>query len=97
MFVIMKAMALGSRMKEKDAWDIYFCLLSYPGGTIKLAERFRPLLQNRLVREGLRIIEDKFLSFDSYGPAAVAAFEQIIDPEERTICQRFYSSVCRTC
>ena len=31
-FFIMKGMALEDRLKEKDAWDIYYCVLNYPGG-----------------------------------------------------------------
>lgn len=87
-FIIMKAMAVAGRLNEKDPWDIYFCLRSYPGGTAALAERFRPRLKNGLVREGLQIIADKFASVDHYGPAAVAAFEEITDREERAIRQR---------
>jgi hypothetical protein len=30
-FLVMKGMALADRMKEKDAWDIYFCIQHYPG------------------------------------------------------------------
>ncbi len=87
-FIVMKAMALGGRLNEKDPWDIYFCLRSYPGGTAALAERFKPRLANGLVREGLQIIADKFASIDYYGPATVAAFEGINDAEERAIRQR---------
>ena len=31
-FIVMKGMALADRMKEKDAWDIYYCLTHHPGG-----------------------------------------------------------------
>jgi hypothetical protein len=87
-FIIMKGMALEDRLKEKDAWDIYFCLRSYPGGTAALAEQFKPLLKHGLVREGLAKIADKFGSVDSYGPIAIAGFEESGDPEERAIRQR---------
>jgi hypothetical protein len=30
-FLVMKGMALHDRLKEKDAWDIYFTLIHYPG------------------------------------------------------------------
>ena len=53
-----------------------------------LAERFKPRLKNGLAREGLQIIADKFASVDHYGPAAVAAFEAITDPEARAIRRR---------
>jgi len=41
-FLVMKGMALDDRLKEKDAWDIYYCLLAYPGGIDALVEEFRP-------------------------------------------------------
>ncbi len=87
-FIIMKGMALADRLKEKDAWDIYFCLRSYPGGTAALAEQFKPLFNNGLVREGLAKIADKFASVDSYGPVAIASFEEPEDPEDRAFRQR---------
>jgi hypothetical protein len=31
-FFVMKGMALDELLKEKDAWDIYYCTLAYPGG-----------------------------------------------------------------
>jgi hypothetical protein len=30
-FLAMKGMALATRLKEKDAWDIYYCVRWYPG------------------------------------------------------------------
>ena len=49
----MKGMALHDRLKEKDAWDIYFSLTNYPGGIDALVEEIAPHLDNGLVREGL--------------------------------------------
>ena len=31
-FLVMKGMAMHDRLKEKDAWDIYYCVRRYPGG-----------------------------------------------------------------
>ena len=31
-FLVMKGMALHDLLNEKDAWDIYFTLVNYPGG-----------------------------------------------------------------
>jgi hypothetical protein len=87
-FIVMKAMALHDRIKEKDAWDIYYCLKYYPGGNERLAECFRPHLANRLVLEGLDKISEKFASVDDYGPTAVAGFEELNDSEEREFKQR---------
>lgn len=87
-FLVMKGMALHDRLKEKDAWDIYFTLINYPGGLDVLAQEIRPHLNNRLVEEGFRKIGEKFRSLDHMGPKFVADFEDIQDQEERAIRMR---------
>lgn len=87
-FIVMKAMALADRVKEKDAWDIWFCLAHYGGGLDALAEAFRPHLQNRLVAEALTKIKEKFASPEHTGPKWVADFDEIDDPEARAMRQR---------
>ncbi len=87
-FLVMKGMALHDRLKPKDAWDIYFCLLHYPGGLKALIQEFRPHLEHGLVREGLQKIRDKFGSPDHVGPKSVADFEEVTDPEARQVIQR---------
>jgi hypothetical protein len=87
-FIIMKAMALADRIKEKDAWDIYFCVSNYPGGLDSLAEAFRPHLSNGLVQEGLHKIAGKFASPEHIGPTSVADFDGLRDEDARAIRQR---------
>jgi hypothetical protein len=87
-FIIMKGMALADRMKEKDAWDIHFCLTHFPGGLDALAESFRPHLGNGLVKEGLAKIKEKFASPHHVGPKWVADFDELTDEEARAIRQR---------
>lgn len=87
-FLVMKSMALANRLKEKDAWDIYYCIRNYPGGIEKLAEEFRPLIENKLAREALENLAEKFSSTDHIGPKHVADFEGITDGDERDILQR---------
>jgi len=87
-FIVMKGMALHDRMKEKDAWDVYYCVKHFPGGNERLAEDFRVHGRNKLVAEGLIKIAAKFATVDHYGPMAVADFEEITDPDERAIRQR---------
>jgi hypothetical protein len=87
-FIVMKSMALADRMKEKDAWDIWFCLTFYPGGPGALADAFQPHLQNRLVTEGLGKLKEKFASPEHTGPKWVADFDEIDDPETRAMRQR---------
>lgn len=87
-FLVMKGMALASRVNEKDAMDIYFCVRHYPGGVDALARSFRPHLSKELVWEGLAKIADKFASPDHMGPVSIAIFDRVTDPEERALVQR---------
>ena len=87
-FLVMKGMALHDRLKSKDSWDIYFCLVNYPGGLDALVQEFRPHLQHGLVVEGLHKIREKFLSPDHVGPKSVADFEELTDHEARDLLQR---------
>ena len=52
-FIVMKSIALASRFKPKDAYDIHFCLENYPDGLPGLVREFTPFLGEPIVREGL--------------------------------------------
>lgn len=41
----MKGHAIEGRHKQKDAYDIYYCIRNYPGGIEALAEACRPMLE----------------------------------------------------
>jgi hypothetical protein len=84
----MKGMALEDRLKEKDAWDISYCIKNYPGGIDALVEEFRPHLGHGLVKEGLEKIAKQFASEKHVGPKFVADFEELTDTEEREISER---------
>jgi hypothetical protein len=71
-FFVMKGMALASRHKEKDSYDVYYCIRNCPDGREALADRFMPFLENKLVREGLGKIRSVFLSIEHRGPSDVA-------------------------
>lgn len=87
-FLVMKGMTLHDRRKDKDCYDIYYCVANYPGGVDALTKTFRPFLKNRLVTEGLSKIRNRFLSPEHFGPVAVASFLEITDPEEHDIQTR---------
>lgn len=87
-FFVMKAAALAERLKEKDAWDIYYCLQCYPGGLEAIVGEFSPHLTHGLVKEGLATIAEKFASVDHVGPKYVADFEELEDPEDRALKQQ---------
>ena len=72
--LVMKGYALDGRDKPKDAYDIYFCVRSFPGGPRALAAESAPLLANPIALEGYRKIAAKFRSDDDFGPHTVNRF-----------------------
>ncbi len=87
-FLVMKGMALHDRLKEKDSWDIYYCVKNYPGGLDAIVSEFKSYLDNSMVREGLVKIADKFKTENHIGPTHVAAFEDVGDTEEGEMLKR---------
>jgi hypothetical protein len=87
-FLVMKGMAMHDRMKEKDAYDIYYCVEHFPGGTSKLIAEFSSFSRNKLVLEGLGKIRGKFASVKHVGPVWVADFLEITEKEDREIIIR---------
>jgi hypothetical protein len=70
----MKGFAITNRHKQKDAYDIYYCIRNYPGGPEALAEDCRPLLSLASGKEGYACIAEKFAAPDGYGPVSVRKF-----------------------
>jgi len=82
-FLVMKGMAIDRRLKEKDAYDIFYCIKNYPGGTDALIVDFMPHMEHGLVREGLQKIARHFSSIRNLGPRYVVDFEELTAEEER--------------
>lgn len=87
-FIVMKATALRDRLKEKDAYDIYYCVRYYREDPAELVGEFKPYIGNDLVQEALEILSEKFASPEHVGPVDVANFLGIELPEEREQTQR---------
>jgi hypothetical protein len=87
-FIVMKSIALDSRLKEKDSWDIYYCICNYPGGVDAVVKAFAPYNRHKLVKDSLHRLEKHFSSVDSIGPTHVVDFEMITDTEERDRIRR---------
>jgi len=81
--LVMKAHAMAERptQKNKDAYDIYFCLKHCPGSVEKVADAFRPLRGRPVVEEALSLLEEAFATVGSPGPR-MAARESIPADEE---------------
>lgn len=87
-FLIMKAIVLDDRIKEKDAYDIYYCLKQYEDRLDDLVDEFRPHLENGLIQEGLQKLAKNFATEEHTGPKFVADFEEVTDEEDRAQIQR---------
>lgn len=70
----MKGYALVGRHKQKDAYDIYYCVRNYPGGIEALAHECRPVLELGSGEQGFLHISEKFDAADGYGPTSVRRF-----------------------
>jgi hypothetical protein len=70
----MKGYAIEHRHKQKDAYDIYYCVRNYPGGIEALAEACRSVLEQKSGDAGYRFIAGKFETAESYGPTSVRRF-----------------------
>ncbi|MGJ5813322.1 nucleotidyl transferase AbiEii/AbiGii toxin family protein [Paludibaculum fermentans] len=70
----MKGHALNNRHKQKDAYDIYYCVRNYPGGPDALADDCRPIRKHASGETGYRYIAEKFRTEDDYGPTCVRQF-----------------------
>jgi hypothetical protein len=70
----MKGHALNGRHKQKDSYDIYYCIRNYPGGPDALAQDCRPILGHSSGEKGYRHIAEKFAAVDTYGPTCVRQF-----------------------
>jgi len=87
-FLVMKGMCIWDRYKKKDAYDIYFTILHYPGGINELVKIFQSFKSNKLVCEGLGKIKAKFKDIDAPGPVWLINFEDIDDEEEKERVKR---------
>jgi len=72
----MKGYAVHNRLKQKDAYDIYYCIHNYPEGIDALAKDCLPLLNLPSGATGYGFISEKFDVVDGFGPTCVRNFVQ---------------------
>jgi hypothetical protein len=70
----MKGHALAGRYKQKDAYDVYYCVRNYADGIEILPQECRPLLAYASGERGFQHIADKFDTLEGYGPTCVRRF-----------------------
>jgi len=72
--IAMKGHAVNGRHKQKDSYDIYYCIRNYPDGIEALTDACRPVLGHPSGGQGYRYMNEKFASVDGYGPTCVRQF-----------------------
>jgi hypothetical protein len=70
----MKGHALHGRHKQKDSYDIYYCIRNYPGDLDTLSQDCRRILEHASGEKGYSYIAEKFRAPDDYGPTCVRQF-----------------------
>ncbi len=76
-FLVLKAHAMGGRLKEKDAYDIDYLLAHGDEGIDSIVEQLRALLGQEVVTRALDVLATKFASMDAVGPVHVAAYRRL--------------------
>ncbi len=85
---VMKTITFGNRGSEKDAYDLYVLCDSLGGDTI--ARSLFPLRKNKLMRESLSVMREKFNSPNALGPTSVADFLRVTEEERERIKRRVF-------
>ena len=70
----MKGYAIANRLKQKDAYDIYYCVRNFPGGIRALVDATKPLLSYETAETGFLHISEKFRHLEDFGPTSVRRF-----------------------
>ncbi len=90
-----KGITLGSRYKEKDAYDLTSLLLYYKQGPLAVAEELRPFQEHGLVKEALTAIREKFRSREAEGPTWTADFQEVVGELREQVKTQAYLQVQR--
>ena len=85
---VMKAITFGNRGSEKDVYDLYVLCDSL--GVEAIVKSLFPLRRNKLVKESLAVLRDKFSSPNALGPASAADFLRATGDEGERIKRRAF-------
>ncbi len=73
-FVVLKALAFGTRGEDKDSYDLYYMIRNYGNGVEDVYKCLAPLLGDQDSQKALEILKRDFSDLDTIGPLAVAKF-----------------------
>jgi hypothetical protein len=87
-FLVMKAHAIAGRDKPKDSYDLCYCLEYFPGGMKKLAADWKKRLGEKDVTKAVKILREKFVTVDAFGPQQLVEFHNSPDSESQAMQSR---------
>ena len=73
-FVVLKALAFGTRGENKDAYDLYYVIRNYGSSVSDVFDHLHPILHEQGTQEALQILRRDFFDPDGLGPRRVAEF-----------------------
>jgi len=73
-FVILKALAFGTRGENKDAYDLYYVIRNYGAGIDDILNHFKPILYEQESKKALQILHRDFSEPNGVGPRRIAEF-----------------------
>jgi hypothetical protein len=73
-FVVLKALAIGSRGENKDVYDLVYVLRYFGKGVQDVFERLAPLLKHPRAGQALEVLKRDFGSMQGLGPRRYAEF-----------------------
>lgn len=73
-FIVLKALAFGSRGENKDAYDLYYVVRNFESGPGEVAQHLAPLLDSHPGNEAIKILRRDFADPSAVGPSRVARF-----------------------
>ena len=81
-FLVLKALAFGSRGENKDAYDLYYVIRNYGSGIGDVLAHLKRIQHDRETRKALQILSRDFSDPDGVGPRRVAQFLYMAPSDE---------------
>jgi hypothetical protein len=73
-FVVLKALAFGTRGENKDAYDLYYVIRNYGSGVDDVLKHLKPILHERETQKAFQIMRRDLSDPAGVGPRRVAEF-----------------------
>lgn len=89
-YTVLKVQAFQDRHENKDAYDLVFTLLNYPGGPEEAGRvaAMSPIAEEEQVQSALSLLEERFAASDLDGPTHYASFVADVDDQEEALRRR---------